>query len=172
MLKRTGWIRRFRQRAGEGDAPAALPAPQRVHPATPRAVLARVDGVVRACPKPEAKRNRRLLDLAYGRPCLFRWLDTCERAGGTTTVACHENSHEAQKAGARKADDHRSVWGCGVCHHAYDQGSAPRWLKQQVFAKAMDRQIKAWQRIAADANEKPGDRKAARWGLEQWGIPA
>ncbi len=170
MLKRTAWIRQFRQREEEGGATDAPPAPQLVYPATPRAVMARVDGVVRACPKPGPKRNSRLLSMAKGKPCLFRWMADCERHGGTTTVACHQNGHEAQKGGARKADDHRSAWGCAACHNAYDQGAHPRWLKEQVFAKAMDRQIKEWQRIAGDDTEAPADRKAARWALEQWGI--
>ncbi|MFC7460769.1 nuclease domain-containing protein [Hydrogenophaga defluvii] len=169
MLKRTGWVRRFKAREPE-EVCAAPPAPCRPHPATARAVMARVDESARPVPKPEVHRNRHLLDMAQGKPCLFRWMDNCERTGGTTTVAAHENSHEAGKAGARKANDERSAWACAACHTAYDQGPATAMVKKQVFMIAMDRQIKAWQRIAADKNEKPADRRASRWALEQWGI--
>lgn len=131
-------------------------------------VMARVDGIARPVPKPQANRNPHLLAMARGRPCLFRWMSDCERSGGTTTVAAHENSHEAGKGGARKADDHRSAWACWSCHAAYDQGSADATEKEQAFARAMERQIRAWREIAADSSQKQADRRAARWALEKW----
>lgn len=161
MLKRTGFKRPQveRKRCSPSAAPAGLAA---------RVTMARADAPAVPVPKPQAHRNPHVLAMARGKPCMFLWMFDCERSGGTTTVAAHENSHESGKGGARKADDHRSVWACMACHSAYDQGMAIAAEKKQAFARAMKRQIAAWREIAADNSQKPADRRAASWALERW----
>lgn len=111
-------------------------------------------------------RNRRLLDLARGMPCLLRIEGVC--IGGTeTTVACHSNWAIHGKGGARKADDQFTVHGCASCHRWLDQGNkAPAVLKQSCFLRGHARQITTWQAIAADTQRPDADRAAARWALE------
>lgn len=117
--------------------------------------------------KVDAHRNRALLDMARGRPCLLRVPGVCQ--GGTeTTVAAHSNWACHGKAGARKADDQYSVWACAACHIGWlDQGPAPKEEKQTVFMRAHAAQVLEWARIERDPSETPRVRKAARWALEQ-----
>jgi hypothetical protein len=129
-------------------------------------VYAPVDAAVSA-PKTAPKRNRALLDMAEGRPCLL-----CPTPHGCwctpgSTVACHSNLAIHGKAKGRKADDHWSVWGGDVAHCWLDQGKASREVKQAAFLAAHARQVEAWKRVAADASEPARFRKAAQWALDQ-----
>jgi hypothetical protein len=88
-----------------------------------------------------------------------------------TTVACHSNFAEHGKAGARKADDCYSVWGCAACHKWLDQPIGHRGPtyeeKRGRFMLAHDDQVIEWRRVAADSTEPERFRKAALWALEQ-----
>jgi Protein of unknown function (DUF1364) len=116
-----------------------------------------------AVPKTEAHRNPALLEMARGRRCLilFPYLNHDR----DTTVACHSNLGEHGKAGARKADDEYSVWGCFACHSMLDQGHLTEAEKRATFTAAHGRQVHAWTLIAADPSEPARFRKAAQWAL-------
>jgi hypothetical protein len=155
MLRRTGFKRRTYHRA-------------------PPAPLRRVErsGVISSCasaaapiPKPEALRNRRLLDLARGMECLLRIPGVC-RGGTETTVACHSNWCVHGKAGARKADDCWSCWGCAACHRWLDQGPAPEDQKWSAFMEAMKEQLLRWTGILESASWSDPDRAAAKWAVD------
>jgi hypothetical protein len=115
--------------------------------------------------KPQEHRNPALLAMAKDRPCLLMVPAVCNHRTDTT-VACHSNSSRHGKAGARKADDQYSVWGCFACHYWLDFGNADATHKDRVFNEAMARQILAWELIALDASEPERFRKAARWALD------
>lgn len=116
-------------------------------------------------PKPRAHRNSHLRDMARGMPCLLQVPGVCchDRA---TVVCCHSNLSIHGKAGARKADDHYSVWGCAACHRWLDQGPAPREQKVAAFMQAHLRQVLEWRAIAFDSSSAPRDRAAALWALD------
>lgn len=118
------------------------------------------------CPKSEPHRNPALLAMAKGKPCLLRVPSECV-GGIDTTVACHSNWAEHGKAGARKADDEYSVWGCFGCHTWLDRSSAPMGSKFRAFMRAHTDQVLEWRRIAQNPTEKARDRKAALWALEK-----
>lgn len=115
--------------------------------------------------KSKAARNPHLLAMAKGKPCMLM-LPMCD-GGGETTVAAHSNQAIHGKAGARKADDQYSVWGCFACHSWLDQGSAPREEKDAAFNAAHKRQVLAWREIADSYTAKPKDQAAAQWALNQ-----
>ena len=73
-------------------------------------------------------------------PCLFQVAGVCNR-DRATTVACHSNWGEHGKAGARRADDCYSVWGCSACHAWLDQGGSSAEVKRPIFDAALLRQI-------------------------------
>lgn len=155
MLRRTGFKRK------------ALPERKPMAPARPvRRVAPTVIGTeALAQPKTEQHRNRRLLDLARGQPCLLRVPGVCQ--GGTdTTVAAHSNQSIHGKAGARKADDQYSAWACVACHGWLDQGRAPRGQKEATFMLGHLRQVEQWRLIAGDEGVSMADRAAARWALQ------
>jgi hypothetical protein len=125
-----------------------------------------------AVPKTAPKRNRALLDMARDRPCL---LDVQTRLGldgsvwckdTDTTVACHSNLSAHGKAGARKADDCYSVWGCGACHFWLDFSHTSAEQKEAVFMGAHLDQVMEWRRVATDPSEPERFRKAAQWALD------
>ena len=119
-----------------------------------------------AAPKTVARRNPALLELARGRQCLLLVPGVC-CFNPATTVACHSNLSQHGKAGARKADDCYSVWGCIACHTWLDQGLAPATEKSAAFMLALQRQASAWERIADAPDAKPRERRAALWALGQ-----
>lgn len=123
-------------------------------------------GTTAAAPKTEARRNPALLELARGRPCLLMVPGVCN-FNPETTVACHSNWSVHGKAGARKADDCYSCWGCVACHSWLDQGSAPDLHKQHIFALAMTRQVRQWGHRLVDSQAlKPRERAAIAWALD------
>ena len=129
--------------------------------------MARCDGQVRAVAKTEPKRNRALLDMARGEGCLLRVPGVCT-GDKATTVACHSNWAEHGKAGARKADDCYSVWGCAACHQWLDQGKAHHQEKRRVWDGAFAWQRDIWIQITAGLlDATPKERKAAQWALDQ-----
>jgi hypothetical protein len=146
-----------------------LPSPRKI--ATPRrktgrgAAYTATADAAKMVAKPRAHRNRRLLDLARGMPCLFRVPGVC-CGDPDTTVAAHSNLSIHGKAGARKANDEFSAWSCVACHTWYDQGSAAYEVKLAAFMTAHARQVAEWEWIAQDIGRAPEDRAAARWALE------
>jgi hypothetical protein len=173
-MRRTGWARKspttvLRTRDSETNQPLALvecaqAAIKKIVKST--AVMAKIGGLgTTPCPKSEAHRNPALLAMARDKPCLLRVPGQC--VGGTeTTVAAHSNWACHGKAGARKADDQYSVWGCAGCHHWLDRMAAPKATKQAAFMRAHADQVLEWRRIAQDTTEKPRDRKAALWAIQ------
>ena len=158
MLRRTGFTRQPVERL-------PLPAPRPVRAVAKTAI----GGSVVAQPKTQQHRNRRLLDLAKGKPCLLRVPGVCQ-GGIETTVAAHSNWAIHGKAGARKADDQYTAWGCMACHQWLDQGPAPRAQKEAVFMAAHHRQVMEWRFMAADTGIPVSDRKAALWALDLLGA--
>jgi len=125
-------------------------------------------GVTGPRPKTEPKRNPALLEMARGMQCLLRVPGVC--VGGTeSTVACHSNLSVHGKAGARKADDCYTVWGCAACHRWLDQGPAPAAEKEVAFMTGHLRQVGAWRGIAA-FDPFLRDKNAAQWALDQLGA--
>jgi hypothetical protein len=123
------------------------------------------EGTTRAVPKTTPKRNRVLLEMANGRPCLLCPPGRCACPLGSV-VACHSNLAIHGKAGARKADDCYSVWGGSFIHAWLDQGGATAAVKERVFMAGHLRQVNEWRRIASDASEPDRFRKAAQWALD------
>lgn len=116
--------------------------------------------------KTKAKRCPALLEMANGRPCLLHIPGVCN--GRTdTTVACHSGLSIHGKAGARKADDCYSSFGCAACHSWLDQGPAPRAVKEAAFMAAHLRQVIEWRRVMQDPTEPDRFRRAARWALDE-----
>jgi len=158
-MKRTG----FKRPTIERTRTVHQPLPEQFR----RQVSAPIFTNLVAAPKTVERRSRALLDMAKDRECL---LDSpaCPRNGDTsTTVACHSNQSKHGKAGARKADDHYSVWGCFYCHSWLDQGNAEHYTKAAVFDNAMHLQLVRWREVASNPSEPERLRRAAAWALEQ-----
>ena len=131
--------------------------------------MARADAGARPAPKTVEHRNPALLAMARGRACLLRVPSVCN-FDPLTTVACHSNQSVHGKGGARKADDHYSVWGCFACHTWLDSEGIAYEIKVARYAQALATQIEHWQTVASDTMESPTNRKAARWALFLHGI--
>jgi hypothetical protein len=117
-------------------------------------------------PKTAPKRNAVLLEMARGRICLLMVPGVCT-GDVATTVACHSNWQEHGKAGARKADDCYTVWGCVACHSWLDSGKADAQTKRRIFSTAHASQQWLWRRAQQDPIESERFRRAAAWALEQ-----
>lgn len=113
-------------------------------------------------PKTVARRNRKLLDMARDKPCMLIVPDVC-CGDFSTTVAAHSNWSEHGKGGARKADDHYTVWACATCHAWLDTSGASAEEKRAVWDRAHATQVDVWQAMA-----ERGD-KAAQWAVDQLG---
>lgn len=145
----------------------ALPYPA---PVTGWKQAERVTGACVSQPKTIQHRNPHLLAMARDQPCLLLVPGCCNHRTDTT-VACHSNWQEhGGKAGARKADDQYSAWGCAACHRWLDQGSALKAQKQAVFMAAHLRQVLIWRQIGADSSAPARDRKAVIWALNLLGA--
>lgn len=116
-------------------------------------------------PKTTPYRDRALLDLARGRPCLLMVPGCCSHRVDTV-VAAHSNWPDHGKAGARKADDCYTVAACHACHTWLDQGPAPAAQKRAQFMAGHALQVWAWKNIAAASDEPERFRRAARRALE------
>lgn len=172
-LKRTGWKRSPReQRRAPADtgcsasvsACTGIESVATKQVAKQRGTYASAPG--RATPKTIAHRNSHLRDMARDMPCLLQVPGVCSH-DSATVVCCHSNLTIHGKSGARKADDHYSVWGCAACHRWLDQGSAPRAQKESAFMAAHLRQVLEWRAIAFDPGSAPRNRAAALWALER-----
>lgn len=117
-----------------------------------------------ARPKTSYYRDRKLLNMAKGQPCLFK-TEVCT-GGGEDTVAAHSNLGSDAKGGAIKAHDCMSAWACYACHTAYDSGPADAVVKQRWFAWAHERQMLAWQEIACNPSARPIHQSTARLALQ------
>jgi hypothetical protein len=122
-----------------------------------------------ADPKSEPYRDPALLDMARDQPCMLLVPGVCNHRTDTT-VAAHSNLSIHGKAGARKADDCYSVWGCAACHFWLDFGKAASAQKDMAFQLAHARQVLAWRLRAMDPNEPERFRRAARHALERLGV--
>ena len=81
-------------------------------------------------------RDKHLLALAEGQPCLLRISHRCLEEDGSTTVAAHSNSLQHGKGKGIKADDNLTAALCLKCHYEIDQGKnlskeerQEKWLK-------------------------------------------
>lgn len=162
MLRRTGF------KKPQYEPPPAAPLRALLRPVNATQVTA----VFRTVPKTVEYRNPHLLTLAKDMPCLLRVPDVC--MGNTeTTVACHSNLGVHGKAGARKADDHYSVWGCMACHRWLDQDKRPSYEeKAETFMAAHARQVLQWRKMAVDSGRARRDREAVQWALQLLGATA
>lgn len=136
-----------------------------IHQPIKAGVFASASGMALSVPKTEPKRNRALLDMARGRECLLMAPGVIQH-DPATVVACHSNLSIHGKAGARKADDHYSVWGCSECHRWLDQGSASKEEKRNWFNGALFAQLCAWDEITENMLEERRTREAAQWALD------
>lgn len=82
-------------------------------------------------------RNRNLLDLARGQPCMAGIIDICNH-DPATTVSAHSNQARHGHAGALKADDCFIAWLCSSCHAELDQGRMRRKLKAEYWDRAFE----------------------------------
>ena len=121
--------------------------------------------------KHEYFRDKKLLELAEGEPCLLQVSENCLGGDGSTTVACHSNLLIHGKGRSIKADDHHSVWGCYHCHIWLDSSSVDYDTKNLAFQEAYKRQLHAWLDLADNMTIKPWRREAARRVLTHMGVP-
>lgn len=122
-------------------------------------------GTRAATPKSKPYRDRILLDMAKGRPCLVL-VKLVSLHPTDTTVAAHSNLAIHGKGLGQKASDVYSVWSCFGCHSWLDQGKATSYEKGTAFMEAHLRQVLEWRRIAEDKSEPLRFRNAARRALE------
>ena len=84
---------------------------------------------------------KKLRESAKGQRCTFAIPGVCcfdpERV-----VLCH--IRDDQKAGANKADDWSSAFGCDQCHEAIDQHRLPKEEELRVILRAMQRTQRIW----------------------------
>ena len=161
MLRRTGFKPRVQHHeARDPDRVRSVPTVSAGAWRAPRVV----EAMPAAAPKSAAQRNAHLRDMARGMPCLLRVPGICTQ-DRATVVCCHSNLSIHGKAGARKADDHYSVWGCAACHSWLDRGPAPRAQKAAAFMAAHLTQVLEWRAIAFDSRSQARDRAAALWAL-------
>ncbi len=165
-MRRTGFRRRERVHAPQ-DREARLEARAARTMAEVRPRASTMATVTRSAPRPKTKaqRNAHLRDMARGMPCLLQIPCVCNH-DRATVVCCHSNLSCHGKAGARKADDFYSTWGCSACHRWLDQGPESAERKQAAFMSAHLRQVMEWRAIAFAPESAPRDRAAAAWALE------
>lgn len=72
-------------------------------------------------------RNRKLLDIAQGMPCV-----SCGNEDGTGCAA-HSNLLEHGKGKGIKAHDGMHAWLCYRCHSEYDQGNKMSKAERREF---------------------------------------
>lgn len=105
----------------------------------------------------------RLLELAWNqpRPCMLNIPGQCRLPGRRSEgqcVACHGNHSDFNKAGAEKAHDFFSVWGCSWCHTWLDSSySASGEDRQDAFRMALFHQIQRWSELRAGVTIRPKD---------------
>ena len=121
--------------------------------------------------KHEYYRDKKLLELAEGEPCLLQAAKNCLGGDGSTTVACHSNLLIHGKGRSIKADDHHSVWGCYHCHTWLDSSQTDYDTKNLAFQEAYKRQLHAWMDLADNITIRPWRREAARRVLTHLGVP-
>jgi hypothetical protein len=121
--------------------------------------------------KHEYYRDKKLLELAEGEPCLLQVAKNCLGGDGSTTVACHSNLLIHGKGRSIKADDHHSVWGCYHCHTWLDASNTDYDTKNLAFQEAYNRQLHAWMDLADNITIKPWRRETARRVLTHLGVP-
>ena len=106
-------------------------------------------------------RDKKLLELAEGMPCLLKVDPNC-LGEGDTTVSAHSNLGIHGKGKSIKAEDCYSVWACYHCHTWLDQGKAPKKEKETAWMIGFERQIDQWQEIADNPLIRPWKREAAQ----------
>ena len=103
-------------------------------------------------------RNRALLDLARGKPCMLEIPGVCNH-DPATTVACHSNQIRHGHGKGIKAHDVFCAHLCADCHFWLDSGPAPRAEKVQAFQDAFERTLLAL--FASGAVVVAGNRKSS-----------
>lgn len=81
-------------------------------------------------------RNRKLLDLANGAPCM-----SCGAQDGTV-IAAHANWSDFGKGMSHKASDAAIAFMCRTCHAEIDQGA--RLTKAERRSKWVEAAVKTW----------------------------
>ncbi|WP_454752091.1 nuclease domain-containing protein [Cupriavidus necator] len=99
-------------------------------------------------PSPFKKKGKKRRPMAHrsfalacrGEPCylLIPGAPSHEMA---TVVDCHSNQQQHDKGMGIKADDEKTVPGCGWCHHAIDQGN---WLTKEERRAYWDDAYSRW----------------------------
>lgn len=113
----------------------------------------------------------RLLELARNqpRPCMLNVDGQCRLPGRRSEgqcYACHGNGSWFNKAGAMKAHDHFSVWGCAWCHDWLDESySATGEERLECFKRALFYQIQHWSRLLAEPTIRPKDMEPIQQAL-------
>ncbi len=132
--------------------------------ATPGRMASMGPACTTAAPKDPPGKNRALLDMARGRPCL---IESPRCVGGTeTTVACHGAGIANGKGLGWKVSDALSCWGCWACNDYTDAYSgATAAQKTAAFQLGHYRQVHEWRRIATSPAEPERYRRAAQWAL-------
>jgi hypothetical protein len=159
-MKRTKPLRRTRWNGGPDIAREPKPAASAVATLKPLRRGTYAGSTAAPAPKTAAYRDPALLEMARGRPCLLLVPGVCNHRVDTT-VACHSNLQAHGKAGARKADDCYSVWGCAACHSWLDQGRSPAEMKEAAFVLGLMHQQQAWCQVTNDPTEPERFRRAA-----------
>lgn len=111
-------------------------------------------------------RDRELLDLAKGMPCLLRVHQNCLGEEGSTTVAAHSNMGIHGKGMGLKADDCYSVWACVHCHGWLDSSKAKQEEKETAWMIGFERQIDQWAEIADNPLMRPWKVNACKRVIE------
>lgn len=124
----------------------------------------------RSYPKNPRQENPHLLLMARNepRPCLIQAPGMCVSRGALVSCcACHGNSSLFNKAGAMKAHDFFTVWGCARCHNWLDSSyTASGYERQQAFMAALVRQVREYASMIEFRTEGAKNLKAARWALD------
>lgn len=90
--------------------------------------------------RPTVAEGSKYLAACRGEECYLRVPGVCVSIGWSheTVVDCHSNQMRDGKAGAMRADNEKTVPGCGPCHAWLDQNRAgtPKQEKFDVWDRA------------------------------------
>lgn len=82
-------------------------------------------------------RNRKLLDIAHGAPCMLQLADQCFG----DVVACHSDQLEDGRGVGHKSHDCLAVPGCVACHKLFERHHLGRNWYAEIHARALKRYI-------------------------------
>lgn len=110
----------------------------------PRADLRRKP-IKRKAPKRRPMEQRRYALACKGETC-YLLIPGAPSHDLDTVVDCHSNQQAHGKGMGIKADDEKTVPGCGWCHHAIDQGN---WLTKEERRNYWDDAYRRWVPVRA-----------------------